>query len=126
MIPIAATSRSTSPSSRLRENYSNYTSAYRPTGTISKTNSGIPRSLANSRETSPNRATHYGSLRKNMYSTNSQRRPERPPLNPGRLVMAQKILQQSRDAENALADALVSIYAPCSDSIIHFFFYYNH
>lgn len=50
-----------------------------------------------------------------MYSSNSQRRPERPPLNPGRLVMAQKILQQSRDAENALADALVSIYAPCSD-----------
>ena len=32
---------------------------------------------------------------------------ERPPQRP---VMAQKILQQSREAESALADALVSLY----------------
>uniref|UniRef100_W4VRQ5 Putative microtubule associated-protein orbit n=1 Tax=Corethrella appendiculata TaxID=1370023 RepID=W4VRQ5_9DIPT len=100
------TSRSTSPSNRLRENFSTY-SAYRQTGTVPKKSSGIPRSLANSRETSPTRtSTQFGSLRRNMYSTNSPRRPDRPPVNPGRPVLAQKILQQSREAENALADAL--------------------
>lgn len=43
-----------------------------------------------------------------MYNnTSSPRRAERPPLNPGRTpYSAQKILQQSRDAEAALADAL--------------------
>lgn len=33
---------------------------------------------------------------------------DRPPISTGRPVMAQKILQQSREAESALADALVS------------------
>uniref|UniRef100_A0A182LSK9 TOG domain-containing protein n=1 Tax=Anopheles culicifacies TaxID=139723 RepID=A0A182LSK9_9DIPT len=99
------TSRSTSPSSKLREMYSGITSLYRPTGTVpKKTQSGIPRSLANSRETSPTRShTQFGSLRRPGYGTGS---PRRPPLNPGRPVLAQKILQQSREAENALADAL--------------------
>lgn len=43
-----------------------------------------------------------------MYNnTSSPRRSERPPLNPGRNnYSAQKILQQSREAESALADAL--------------------
>ena len=43
-----------------------------------------------------------------MYSnTSSPRRAERPPLNPGRTpYSAQKILQQSREAESALSDAL--------------------
>ncbi len=64
--------------------------------------------MANSRETSPSRGTQYGLNRRNMYSaaTSSPRRVERPPLNPGRPVLAQKMLQQSREAENALADAL--------------------
>ncbi|XP_062552163.1 CLIP-associating protein isoform X8 [Armigeres subalbatus] len=99
------TSRSTSPSSKLRDNFS-IASIYKQTGTIPKKNSGIPRSLANSRETSPTRGTQFGSLRRNVYGTNSPRRLDRPPVNPGRPVLAQKILQQSREAENALADAL--------------------
>ncbi|CAO1428288.1 unnamed protein product [Diamesa tonsa] len=105
------TSRSTSPSSRL--NYGTYQSAYRQTGTVpKKVGTGIPRSLAGSRETSPNRGgsqDKFGSLnRRNVYSNNtsSPRRAERPPLNPGRPVLAQKMLQQSREAESALADAL--------------------
>lgn len=96
-------SRSTSPSSKQRSMFGSY-SSYRPTGTIPKPKaSGIPRSLANSRETSPTRGT---TLRRNIYSTNSPRRPERPPINPARPVLAQRMLQQSREAENALADAL--------------------
>uniref|UniRef100_A0A182NHM2 TOG domain-containing protein n=1 Tax=Anopheles dirus TaxID=7168 RepID=A0A182NHM2_9DIPT len=99
------TSRSTSPSSKLRDMYGGVTSLYRQTGTVpKKAQSGIPRSLANSRETSPTRShTQFGSLRRPAYGTSS---PRRPPLNPGRPVLAQKILQQSREAENALADAL--------------------
>lgn len=99
------TSRSTSPSSRLRDNFG-IPSIYKQTGTVPKKTSGIPRSLANSRETSPTRGTQFGSLRRNAYGTNSPRRLDRPPVNPGRPVLAQKILQQSREAENALADAL--------------------
>ncbi|XP_055625223.1 CLIP-associating protein isoform X5 [Toxorhynchites rutilus septentrionalis] len=96
------TSRSTSPSNKLRDNFG-IPSVYKQTGTVPKKSSGIPRSLANSRETSPTRTTQFGSLRRNVYGTNS---PRRPPVNPGRPVLAQKILQQSREAENALADAL--------------------
>ncbi|XP_055919466.1 CLIP-associating protein isoform X8 [Eupeodes corollae] len=96
-------SRSTSPSSKQRSMFGSYTS-YRPTGTIPKPKaSGIPRSLANSRETSPTRGA---TIRRNVYSTNTPRRSERPPINPGRPVLAQRMLQQSREAENALADAL--------------------
>lgn len=100
---FTATSRSTSPSSRIQSVYT----AYRQTGAIPKKTSGIPRSLANSREASPTRTNQYGSLRRNMYSTGvTPRRTERPPVNPGRPVLAQKMLQASREAENALADAL--------------------
>uniref|UniRef100_A0A1Q3FX57 Putative microtubule associated-protein orbit n=1 Tax=Culex tarsalis TaxID=7177 RepID=A0A1Q3FX57_CULTA len=99
------TSRSTSPSNKLRDNFG-IPSIYKQTGTIPKKSSGIPRSLANSRETSPTRGTQFGSLRRNVYGTNSPRRLDRPPVNPARPVLAQKILQQSREAENALADAL--------------------
>ncbi|GAB0096245.1 CLIP-associating protein [Sergentomyia squamirostris] len=94
------TSRSTSPSSRLKEPYSTY-ATYRQTGTVPKKASGIPRSLANSRETSPTR-TQSSAIKRNVYGSN----PRRPPINPGRPLMAQKILQQSREQENALADAL--------------------
>lgn len=41
-------------------------------------------------------------MKRNVYGSN----PRRPPINPGRPLMAQKILQQSREQENALADAL--------------------
>nr|XP_049463711.1 CLIP-associating protein isoform X10 [Anopheles coluzzii] len=114
---VITTSRSTSPSSKLRDMYSGVTSIYRQTGTVpKKAQSGIPRSLANSRETSPTRThTQFGSLRRTAYGTSS---PRRPPLNPGRPVLAQKILQQSREAENALADALSpgdEHDMPCSD-----------
>lgn len=104
-----ATSRSTSPSSRLRDNYPQY-SVYRQTGTVPKKNTGIPRSLANSRETSPNRGNQYNSLnRRNVYGTGSPRRSDRPPI-AARPVQAQKMLQQSREAEQALASALVSFF----------------
>ncbi|KAL5286274.1 CLASP1 family protein [Megaselia abdita] len=96
-------SRSTSPSSKIRDMYGSSYSAYKPTGTIPKKASGIPRSLANSRETSPTRGAV---VKRNIYTTNASRRPERPPLNAGRQVLAQKILQQSREAETALAGAL--------------------
>ncbi|CAH1728219.1 unnamed protein product [Chironomus riparius] len=99
------TSRSTSPSSRLQ--YSTYAGTYRQTGTVPKKTTGIPRSLANSRETSPSRGSQFGSLnRRQMYNTSSPRRGERPPLNPGRAYSAQKMLQQSREAESALADVI--------------------
>lgn len=97
MIICLATSRSTSPSSRL---YS--ISTLRQTGTIPKKNPVIPRSLVNSRETSPTRNGHQ-SVRRLGYP----RRPERPPIIPSRPILAQKMLQASREAETALADALV-------------------
>lgn len=40
--------------------------------------------------------------------SHSPRRQERPPIIPSRPVLAQKILQASREAESALADALVT------------------
>uniref|UniRef100_A0A1B0BQ86 TOG domain-containing protein n=1 Tax=Glossina palpalis gambiensis TaxID=67801 RepID=A0A1B0BQ86_9MUSC len=96
-------SRSTSPSSKLREQHS--IGYYRPTGTIPKKASGIPRSLANSRETSPTRS---GSviMKRSLYTIGSSRRtPERN--QPTRQPVAARILQQSREAETALlADAL--------------------
>lgn len=104
---MTATSRSTSPSSRL---YSlNYQSAYKQTGTIPKKTQVIPRSLVNSRETSPTRNSVHQTVRRLGYlPSHSPRRQERPPIIPTRPVLAQKILQASREAENALADALVS------------------
>lgn len=82
-----------------------YYSPYRNTGTVPKKASGIPRSLANSRETSPTRS-NIATYKRNLYTTGSPRRPDRPPINPARPILAQKILQQSREAESALADAL--------------------
>ncbi|GFG38732.1 hypothetical protein Cfor_02767, partial [Coptotermes formosanus] len=113
-------SRSGSPSSRL--SYATYSAANRDgvpgdgvstVGRPRRLSSGIPRSTGTSREasreTSPNRfgmtGIHdrsFGSkLRgRSVHSTSIERPPQRP-------VMAQKILQQSREAESALADALV-------------------
>ncbi|KAJ9581531.1 hypothetical protein L9F63_023287, partial [Diploptera punctata] len=102
-------SRSGSPSSRL--SYATYSAASRQR----RLSSGIPRSTGTSREasreTSPNRygltGIHdrsFGSKLRNrpVHSLSTERPPQRP-------VMAQKILQQSLEAESALADALVSI-----------------
>lgn len=87
------TSRSGSPSSRLSYNNSSYSpNLPRPR----RGSSGIPRSTDTSRESSPSRYRHY-------------RSGGRPPIQPSLSrppVMAQKILQQSREAESALADAL--------------------
>lgn len=99
-------SRSTSPSSKLREQHG-ISSYYRPTGTIPKKASGIPRSLASSRETSPTRGGNSSGtlMKRSIYATgNSRRTPERN--QPTRQLAAARLLQQSRDAENALADAL--------------------
>lgn len=85
-------------------------SACRQTGTIPKKTPIIPRSLANSRETSPTRNGVHQTVRRLGYlSSSSPRRQERPPIVPSRPVLAQKILQASREAETALADALVNI-----------------
>lgn len=105
--PILATSRSGSPSSRLYMYSRNNTSEHdspRPR----RLSSGIPRSTAGSREasreTSPTRDSSLGRFR-------SRGASDRPPPSPAsRPVMAQKILQQSREAESALADALVSFF----------------
>lgn len=81
---------------------------YNRTGTLESESprrrmSGIPRSTTGSRdtsrETSPTRGSSLSRFRRNS---------DRPPVSPAsRPVMAQKILQQSREAESALADALV-------------------
>lgn len=79
--------------------------------------SGIPRSTQGSRdtsrETSPSRSTNI---------TNRFRRGgDRPPISPAsRPVLAQKILQQSREAENALADVFVSYFSLMSRPILTF------
>lgn len=87
------TSRSVSPSSRI--------AYYCRDPRTRRYGFGIPTSASESRdtsrETSPNRSGTLGRFRQ---------RNDRPPLSPAsRPVLAQKILQQSREAENALADA---------------------
>lgn len=99
------TSRSGSPSSRL--SYATYGRVeHHESPRPRRMSSGIPRSTAGSRdtsrETSPTRLgvlPRFGSARSGSTS--------RPPLSPAsRPVMAQRILQQSIEAESALADAL--------------------
>ncbi|XP_023711938.1 CLIP-associating protein 2 isoform X7 [Cryptotermes secundus] len=112
-------SRSGSPSSRL--SYATYSASNRDGGGVDgvhtvgrprRLSSGIPRSTGTSREasreTSPNRFGLTG-IHDRSFGCKLRGRPghnmstERPPQRP---VMAQKILQQSREAESALADAL--------------------
>ncbi|XP_066957477.1 CLIP-associating protein 1-B isoform X38 [Macrobrachium rosenbergii] len=105
-------SRSGSPSSRL--SYATYVTSAGDTGTLGRTRrrSGIPRSTGTSREPSPNRYSGLSSLTSSKSRSRSiSGATEMPPQVPGktRQVMAQKILQQSREAESALADALVSL-----------------
>ncbi|XP_067003312.1 CLIP-associating protein 1-B [Anabrus simplex] len=109
-------SRSGSPSSRL--SYATYSASrdanHDAAHTVGRPRrlSGIPRSTGTSREasreTSPNRYVgihdrSFGSKLRGR-SLHSMSSTERPPS--ARPVMAQKILQQSREAESALADAL--------------------
>lgn len=72
--------------------------------------------MANSRETSPTRNNVHQTVRRLGYlsSQSPRNRQERPPIIPSRPVLAQKILQASREAENALADALV-----CAFGFVH-------
>ncbi|KAK7070641.1 CLIP-associating protein 1 [Halocaridina rubra] len=105
-------SRSGSPSSRL--SYATYVSPTGDSGTLGRARrrSGIPRSTGTSREPSPNRYSGLSSLTPSKSRSRSiSGASEMPPQVPGksRQVMAQKILQQSREAESALADALVSL-----------------
>lgn len=97
-----ATSRSGSPSSRLAYLYHRGSDHDSPRPR--RLSSGIPRSTQGSRdtsrETSPSRSSNI---------TRFRRGGDRPPISPAsRPVLAQKILQQSREAENALADVFVS------------------
>ncbi|XP_045460920.1 CLIP-associating protein isoform X3 [Harmonia axyridis] len=91
------TSRSASPSSRLAYLYR---SSEHDTSRPRRLSSGIPRSTTTSRDTSRETSPNRSSL------SRFRSRSDRPPLSPAsRPVLAQKILQQSREAENALADA---------------------
>ncbi|XP_022240538.1 CLIP-associating protein 1-B-like isoform X6 [Limulus polyphemus] len=103
-------SRSGSPSSRLSYN------TYQEAGSSGRVRrkSGIPMATGTSRETSPTRSLHGGHERRLSGSYRS-----RPFLGAGERhhpttiitsapVMAEKILQQSKEAESAMADALVS------------------
>ncbi|XP_076047968.1 CLIP-associating protein isoform X10 [Oratosquilla oratoria] len=100
-------SRSGSPSSR--HSYATY-SSNTDSGTLnrSRRRSGIPRSTGTSREPSPSRYSNLGSITPNKNRSRSISGASEMPPKP-RQVMAQKILQQSREAESALADALVSL-----------------
>ena len=77
---------------RLKNSYLTLVQVGRGSGPQRK-RSGIPLSTGTSREASPNRFT-----------------PARPPSRrpPVKPVMTEKILRQSREAESAFADALVS------------------
>ncbi|XP_043193989.1 CLIP-associating protein 1-B-like isoform X15 [Amphibalanus amphitrite] len=107
--PDRAGSRSGSPSSRL--SYATYTSAAAGspgdahTAGRTRRRSGIPRSTGTSREPSPHRlpavgaAGSAGSARSRSIAGGTEAVHGRP-------VTVHKILQQSREAESALADAL--------------------
>nr|CAH7724241.1 unnamed protein product [Callosobruchus chinensis] len=100
------TSRSGSPSSRLAYIYQRNTGDHDSPRTR-RLPSGIPRSAAGSRDGSRETSPTRGSISRFRKASGSG--CERPPLNPtSRPVLAQKILQQSREAENALADVLNS------------------
>ena len=70
--------------------------------------SGIPRSTASSREQSPNRYGGTGATTP-KYRGQTAARAQTPGKRP---LMTESILRQSREAENALADALVSPMLP--------------
>ncbi|XP_049819238.1 CLIP-associating protein isoform X3 [Aethina tumida] len=95
------TSRSGSPSSRLAYLYNRSTEHESPR--TRRLSSGIPRSTQGSRDTSRETSPNRGGNITMRY----RRGGDRPPISPAsKPVLAQKILQQSREAENALADVL--------------------
>ncbi|XP_075218993.1 CLIP-associating protein isoform X2 [Lycorma delicatula] len=104
-------SRSGSPSSRL--NYTTYSGQYSSIdgpsslalGHSRRCSTSTPRSTGASRETSPNRYTTIHTFGNKIRARSII---DRPPIQPtqSRPVMAQKILQQSLEAESALAEAL--------------------
>ena len=66
--------------------------------------SGIPRSRGSSREASPSSHHRYGGRIQSQLRASAERTlPKRP-------LLTENILKQSREAESALADALVSLY----------------
>lgn len=102
------TSRSGSPSSRLAYLYNR--GAEHDSPRPRRLSSGIPRSTQGSRDTSRETSPNRGSTLSRFRSRGSD---SRPPLSPAsRPVLAQKILQQSREAENALADAFNDSRSP--------------
>ncbi|KAL1140352.1 hypothetical protein AAG570_000284, partial [Ranatra chinensis] len=109
---VAGVSQSQPPSSRL--NYATYGGGGTQFGDRSRRSPSYSRSTTGSRETSPCRYTPLPSLSK--LRTRSGNQAERPPIQPSRPVMAQRILQQSLEAENALADALS--YEPRDSSVL--------
>ena len=76
--------------------------------------SGIPRSRGSSREASPNR---YGMRSYNLRASAERTIPKPPPAS--RPHLTENILKQSREAENALADALVSFCCSCNPTTNH-------
>ena len=71
--------------------------------------SGIPRSTNSSRDASPSRVkSNYGPSYYNRRPSGGGVAPGSGGKPPKRPVMTESILRQSREAESALADALVS------------------
>ncbi|XP_022241133.1 CLIP-associating protein 2-like [Limulus polyphemus] len=114
-------SRSGSPSSRLSYN------TYQDIGSSGRVRrkSGIPLTTGTSRETSPARSLHGGHERRPSGSYRSRpfigagERFHPTTITTSAPVMAEKILQQSKEAEAAMADALVSdgfSFDPCLKS----------
>ncbi|XP_076338246.1 CLIP-associating protein 1-B-like isoform X2 [Tachypleus tridentatus] len=114
-------SRSGSPSSRLSYNtYQEISSSGRV-----RRKSGIPLTTGTSRETSPARSLHGGHERRPSGTYRSRpfigagERYHPTTITTSTPVMAEKILQQSKEAEAAMADALVSDgfnFDPCLKS----------
>ena len=71
-----------------------------------KGSSGIPRSRGSSRDASP--SSRYGSGGGGRYAGQLRASAER--TLPKRPLLTESVLKQSREAESALADALVSFY----------------
>ena len=78
-----------------------------------KSSSGIPRSRGSSREASP--SSRYGGRYAHVTSHGGQQqagqlRASAERTLPKRPLLTESVLKQSREAESALADALVSFY----------------
>lgn len=105
-------SRSGSPSSRL--SYATYHYQSDGSGGRVRRKSGIPTATGTSRETSPSRSPYTGHERRlssgslRRFSNASDRFPS-PTVISSPPLMAERILQQSKEAEIAMADALIPL-----------------